>query len=87
MNGLTMEQEKMLKDLQIVSFALDDVKLFLDTHPNHQEALKYFDYFTKLRTQLLADLSNTGYPVLVDNINAANGWNWINAPWPWEKED
>ena len=35
--------------INIVSFAVDDVKLFLDTHPEDSEALAYFHEYSKLR--------------------------------------
>jgi len=87
MRNLNKQQKKMLKDLQIVSFALDDVRLFLDTHPKDKEALQYFEYFNKLRKELLQELGKSGYPVLPDNVNTKDGWSWISSPWPWEKED
>ena len=31
--------------INVVSFAVDDVKLFLDTHPGCEEALEYFEEF------------------------------------------
>ena len=36
-----------------MSFAVDDVKLFLDTHPYDEEALLYFDEFKKQRVQAM----------------------------------
>lgn len=38
-------KKELLEWINIVSFAVDDVKLFLDTHPNCTEALDFFDEF------------------------------------------
>ena len=40
-------KKELLEWINIVSFAVDDVKLFLDTHPNCPEALEFFDEFKK----------------------------------------
>ena len=34
-------KKELLEWINIVSFAVDDVKLFLDTHPNCPEALEF----------------------------------------------
>ena len=35
-------RRELLNWINVVSFAADDTKLFLDTHPHHQEAQQYF---------------------------------------------
>ena len=35
-------RRELLEWINTVSFAVDDVKLFLDTHPCNAEALEYF---------------------------------------------
>ena len=37
-----MSKEKLMDIITKASFAMDDVKLFLDTHPNCMEALEYY---------------------------------------------
>ena len=48
-------KKELLEWINIVSFAVDDVKLFLDTHPNCPEALEFFDEFKKQRVQALKE--------------------------------
>ena len=40
-------RRELLNWINVVSFAADDTKLFLDTHPHHQEAQQYFDTLKK----------------------------------------
>mgnify|MGYP000084446899 CR=1 FL=1 len=60
-------KKELLEWINIVSFAVDDVKLFLDTHPNCPEALEFFDEFKKTACAGLKGIckilwtSNTGY--------------------------
>ncbi len=67
------------------SFAMDDVLLFLDTHPCDQAALAYYQSVSRMRRDALAAYQTNCGPVMVDGVNSANGyWNWIQGPWPWE---
>ena len=38
-------RKDLLDWINVVSFAVDDVKLFLDTHPCNKEAMEFFDEF------------------------------------------
>ena len=40
-------RNELLEWINVVSFAVDDVKLFLDTHPCNPDALEYFEEFKK----------------------------------------
>ena len=44
-----MTREQALKNLQMLSFALDDVTLFLDTHPTDRMAIEYYNKYKVLR--------------------------------------
>ena len=48
-------RKELLDWINVLSFAVDDAKLFLDTHPCDQEALEYFDEFKKQRVQALKE--------------------------------
>ena len=72
--------------INVVSFAVDDAQLFLDTHPDNQAALSFFQEYSKLRKEALADYSKFYGPLTIDtaNMNCRDKWTWINEPWPWE---
>ena len=59
-------KKELLEWINIVSFAVDDVKLFLDTHPNCPEALEFFDEFKKQRVQALKEYAKYYGPLTVD---------------------
>ena len=44
-----MSKEKLMDIITKASFAMDDVKLFLDTHPNCMEALEYYHKAKEMR--------------------------------------
>ena len=39
-----MEQTKLFQWINMVSFAVNDIVLYLDTHPTDQEAISYFNH-------------------------------------------
>lgn len=80
-------RKDLLQWINVVSFAVDDVKLFLDTHPDNQEALNYFHEYNQLRNQALREYSQHYGPLTLDSASAScsDRWNWINEPWPWQE--
>lgn len=79
-------RDDLLNWINIVSFAVDDAKLFLDTHPCSQEALAYFDEYVELRNKALKEYAKYYGPLTVDTVcKSSQYWNWVNEPWPWQK--
>ena len=44
-----------LQQINEVSFAVNDMLLYLDTHPEDQKALRYFSDISDRRNQLMAE--------------------------------
>lgn len=79
-------RQELLEWINIVSFAVDDVKLFLDTHPCNQEALEYFEEFKNHRIQALKEYAKYYGPLTIDTASSCEDrWKWINEPWPWQE--
>ncbi len=80
-------RKELLQKINTVSFAVDDVKLFLDTHPTCQEALSFFHEKSKMRNYYLQEYSKYYGPLTVDTTmeNCSDHWNWTNEPWPWQE--
>ena len=80
----TSDAAQILQALDQASFALDDVILFLDTHPNDTEALAYYQYVRSLRAQAMNAYTDQYGPLMKDQENSTTDWTWVNDPWPWE---
>lgn len=81
------EREALLRKVQAASFAIDDVKLFLDSHPDNAEALCYFEKYKLLKRQLTKQYEQQFGPLSVDGVDVAAGtWTWTKEPWPWHVE-
>lgn len=78
------EQQKLLLFIYEISFAIDDVVLFLDTHPECQDALEYYETYKKLWKQAVSEYTNLYGPISDRDVNSCNYWAWVKQPWPWE---
>lgn len=86
MNDMKPSRQELLEWISIVSFAVDDVKLFLDTHPCSKEALEFFEEFKKQRMQALREYAKCYGPLTIDTTcTPAERWMWVNEPWPWQE--
>lgn len=46
---------ELLNHINAVSFAVDEVKLYLDTHPQDPDALAYFEKYSRMRNQAMKE--------------------------------
>ena len=79
------DKDKLLYQIQMFTFALKDLVLYLDIHNEDKSILKKFnEYSTELDKLKRKYESNYG-PLCAFNANNLNKWEWINNPWPWDK--
>jgi spore coat protein JB len=80
-------RREMLQKINEVSFAVVELNLFLDTHPEDSNALEYFNECSRHRQKLLREYARMYGPLIVDDANENPGsyWNWIQMPWPWQE--
>ena len=82
---MTCEQSKLLHEINILSFTIVELTLFLDTHPDNQEAMRHFDYYNRLKKDKYEEYNNMFGPL---SLNQAKGrtqeFQWTMQPWPWE---
>ena len=79
-------KEALRQRLCQASFAMDDVLLYLDTHPEDQEALSYYHYVVGLRDEAMDAWQRQYGPLMVDAVQSTDRWTWITEKWPWEGE-
>ena len=88
----------MLKEINEVSFMVNDLTLYLDTHPTDAAALECFSEAAKRRKQLLESYAKEFEPLTMDcvcpdtnnrtgrftNYQAQKHFTWTDGPMPWE---
>ncbi|MCR5736980.1 MAG: spore coat protein CotJB [Eubacterium sp.] len=79
-----MNQEKLMLLIQKANFALYDVKLFLDTHPNCQEALDYYQNMKKVKEKAMREYVENFGSLCAEDVENRDYWDWNDRPWPWE---
>ncbi|MGB4587632.1 MAG: spore coat protein CotJB [Clostridiaceae bacterium] len=77
-----------LKELQELEFALIDLNLYLDTHPNDDEAMMKKATYMETLMELSTKYQENHTPLLARNIKTNEDQNkWLNDPWPWENQE
>ena len=56
----TPSRQQMLKWVDMLSFAVQEANLYLDTHPSDQAALAYFQEYNQLRCQAAMAMGRRG---------------------------
>lgn len=79
-----VEREKLLCWIDMVSFSLVDITLYLDTHPQDQEAIEYFNNYSNMRNQAIREYTKLYGPLTLDMYHPDDCWTWNEMPMPWE---
>jgi len=80
-----MNKDALLHRIQELSFVKTELELFLDAAPDNKQAL---DYFHKTLDALIAagEEYEANYGPITTAGVSRNRWNWIDGPWPWQRE-
>ncbi|EYE89645.1 spore coat protein [Fervidicella metallireducens AeB] len=80
------ERFDLLKRLTAARFMVEDLHLYLDTHPNDREAIAKFNSYL-MQTKKLRESYEKSYGMLTAHDSFSQyPWQWINEPWPWDYE-
>lgn len=82
----TGSRKKLLCYIDEVSFAVYEAMLFLDTHPNDENAALYFQEHNRKRNFALEQYAKAYGPLNIGAMDdeASRSWEWACQPWPWE---
>lgn len=74
-------REKLLRNLSSVQFALWELHLYLNTHPNDMSALAMHEKY-ELKFAKLKEEYEENYGPL--SPRKSEGIEWLKNPWPWD---
>lgn len=75
---------RLLRQIKEAEFVLKELNLFLDTHPNHKEALAKFAKYEQISRKLKYEYEKMYGPLTPSANGNTETWEWIQGPWPWE---
>ncbi len=76
----------LLRRIRAEDFALYEVALYLDAYPTNQKALAFYEQHRSILAALKEEYRQKYGPLTIyDNIDRGE-WQWVQGPWPWEKE-
>ena len=84
-----MNERMILKNrINALDFAIHEMVLFLDTHPRDQKAIQMLREYRRRRREAIANYEAKCGPYIktIDDVHPKDYWNWIDSPWPWERE-
>lgn len=79
-----MSQGELLHWIDMVSFVVVDMTLYLDSHPQDEDARQICQKYLDMRMCAMKDYAQKYGPLTVDTATADSPWNWENQPLPWE---
>ncbi|HIS86928.1 MAG TPA: spore coat protein CotJB [Candidatus Caccenecus avistercoris] len=77
------DKERLLYQVMAYSFAINDLNLYLDLHPDNKGMLDLFKKYVKEEKELCNEYVNKYGPLEVNEVKGQK-FDWINSPWPWE---
>lgn len=85
-NHEMISHHDLMQCINEVSFAVNDMHLYLDTHPEDTEALKMMQQLVNRRKKYMEMHTKHFGPLTIDCTadSCSNSWMWISQPWPWE---
>ena len=78
-----MRRQEMIDQIKALDFAIIELGLYLDTHPEDQKALCMHREYCKQVKDLKDKYQKMYGPLTI--FYPCNKWRWIEEPWPWER--
>lgn len=75
-----------MTDLQALCFVLQELALYLDTHPDDAEAFALFKQLTSMEKSARQTWEKTNGPIMRSSAAQGERWDWLKDPWPWNYE-
>lgn len=76
------KRELLLKRIAAIDFAIVELNLYMDTHPDDDEINEKLNMYREKSSNLRREYESLYGPLTLDN-QEKNQWGWISDPWPW----
>ena len=75
-----------LRELMALCFVLDELVLYLDTHPLDTEAFALWKELSKLEREGRARYTALCGPLTHADLAYQESFSWLENPWPWDAD-
>lgn len=75
-------RDEMINTIKSLNFAIIELALYLNTHPDDKKALCLHREYTKQLKELKDKYQKVYGPLSI--YYPCNKWRWLEEPWPWE---
>lgn len=80
-----MERAKLLNDLTALDFMAVDLHLYLDTHPDDDEAIEKYNEIIREADSVRYEYERAYGPLCgFRSLSSDENFTWIDSPWPWQ---
>lgn len=73
-----------MSEMQALSFAIQELALYLDTHREDREALELYHQYQEMAKHCEKEYVKVYGPTNHKKSKDSNTYEWLNDPWPWE---
>lgn len=78
-------RDMLMQKIMEYKFAINDMALFLDTHPCNDKALKHHNHYVCEYKKLVQKYESKHGPLSIEAD--IDSWEkWVYDQWPWERE-
>ncbi|MBW8349111.1 spore coat protein CotJB [Bacillus sp. IITD106] len=85
MKQMPQKYYDLMQELQEVDFVIVELALYLDTHPNDQEAIQQYNAYVQMKNNVKNQFEKEfGALTSFGSSYSKYPWDWKEAPWPWQ---
>lgn len=79
-----MSSEQLMDWIMCLGFCADDMKLYLDTHPDDMNALDYYNQCVELLDGAKKSYEMKNGPLCLQSAGPVKNWDWNCGRMPWD---
>lgn len=81
--GSSLPTSDPLTELQALEFVVLELGLYLDTHPDDEEAFSLFRQYVNMEKAAKTAYESKYGPLFQANSASNSSYRWLDGPWPW----
>lgn len=76
-------RQKLLRKIMEYKFYINDLALYLDTHPNDRKALALHNEYVPKLDEVTKEFEKMYGPLTIETV--MESWEWAQDLWPWQR--